>query len=751
MQGSRIHVLWLAGLAAAALFGATATAPAANTWDADGGANDNWDYSSGAGVYDNWDDNLLPAATADVRIQTVNSSGNSISLNGNRTVNSLTLNQTVSQDFSIDNNTLTVTSGRITRNTGSLGRHDIQSTILLGTHGEFVNDGTSGTSHRLGVYVVDDGPSAFNMTYRGSGVSVFDASTYGGQSLIGDGTAVTLGNTASTQGKALNSTAWTVNGGSLTLGINTGSAVQDDGTATFGRLANAAPVTLNGSSLVLVPIGNTTGDNATERFGTLTFGTGRSTLRATRGGTTTGEATLLPSAFARDGSAAGTRGTVFVDQSGTTQLLATREFVKGTSYAGLVTVGGGGSRATDDSIVPFMVVDNVFGTSGRPDSFLRVDSGNGLTALVAADYFTDINTVNADGNDNVRIAQAGTLTITMTANQAINALVLDNTGGNGTDLTLAGSAGTTLTVKSGAVLGGSTGNANANTAISVPTLAFGSAEAVFTGTTSGGSGFTISSAITGSQGLTTGGRVTFSGNNSGLTGPITVNNSTATFANLNPANAANDVRVRRGAIFLVNSQLSGDDSLTVGSLSGAGQAAIGNNGSLSISSTAVTSGGQQGISLLAGGSLSPGDVPQFQGATLATGTLEMQKTHATQGLAVYLTAGTLNIDLASKDYFDALSLTTSGSGVPSLTLGGTDLVVNLGFAPAAGALFKIVDVGGTTASTGAFADGTTVSSTYGGRTYKFDILYNSAIGGGTGNDIVLRARAPAGGTVVYIR
>jgi hypothetical protein len=744
-------------LAAWAALGLATQARAANTWDAGGGANDNWDYDSGGGVYANWDNDALPASTADVTIQNVAAAGNSISLNGNRTVNSLTLNQTASQDFTIDNNTLTVTSGRITRNTGSLGRHDLTATILLGAAGEFVNNATYGTSHRLGLWVVDDGPAAYTVTYRGAGAVVYGASTYGGASLVQGGT-LALNNTASTIGSALNSPSWTVVSGTLSFGNNTGNAAQDNGTSTFGRIGNTAGITLNASTLNQTANGNATGDNATERFGLLTFGTGRSTLQARRN--STGEATLLPSGFSRDGATAGTRGTVFIDQT-TSQLLATYEFIKGTSYAGLTTIGGGGSRATDDSIVPYMVVDNAMSTTAndRPDSFVRVDAVTGLTALVAADYATDINAVNGDGNDNVRINLPAT-TNTMTSSTTVNALVIDNSNATGTS-ELAGNAGTILTVKSGAVLGGNTGGANAGTKLSVPTLAFGSAEGFLSSFTGGGSGFDVTSAITGNNGLTlhAGNSMDLTGNNSGLSGPVTVNTGTL-LPRENGLNTGTPLRVRSGAT-VRPSAASGGVTLTVPSVSGAGTLEVGNQtGAMYISGTPAT--GLANFTLLSGGSISPGDCPQLLGATLSTGTLTLGNYNSgtpAGNLVVRLYNGTLNIDLASPDYFDSLALTTAQTTKNvTLTLSdggsnpGATLAVNLGFAPAVGSTFKIVDVAGTNAVSGKFSNsGDTVTASYGGKNYKFDILYNSSLGGGDGNDIVLRAQPSASGTVFAIR
>jgi fibronectin-binding autotransporter adhesin len=732
-------------LTAAALFTFGAVSPSANaataTWDAGGGANDNWDYQSVPGTYDNWVGNLLPAAADDVIFQNVAPTGNSISLNGDRTVNSLTLNQTITQNFSIDNNILTVTSGSITRNAGSLGDNNIASTILLGTNGVILNNSGNG---RLLVRVVDDGASTFDVSYRGIGGSLVStvmegASTYGGDSFIA-GTNLTL-NAATRIASIVNSPSITAVSGGLILGAGAGTAAPDNGTTTFGRIGNSAPVTLYGGRLTMLGSNNQTGDNATERFGTLGFATGLSTLRVTRG-TGTADATLFASAFSRDGTTNGTRGTVFIDQNSTTQQLGLSEFIKGVNYTGLATVGGGGSRATDDSIVPYMSVDNAFSTQSRADSFIRVDPTNGLVPLALADYATDINAVSGDGNDNVRLSGSAA-TFTMNASTTINALVLDNLSSVSSATELTGSAGTILTVKSGAILGAATGAASAGNKLSVPTLAFGSVEGVLTNVSTSGSGFQVTSSITGNNGLTFNGGINLqlTGNNSGLSGPVTVNSGKLS-PGVNGLNINTPLRTRAGATVVAPSA-SGGVTLTVPSVSGAGTLEVSSSGNaMYISGTAAT--GLAGFTLLAGGSISPGDAPQFPGTTLNTGTLTFRNstsgTGVSSSLAVRLNGGTLNIDLASLDYFDSLALTTL-QATPAVTLtldGSTTLALTLGFAPVLGDFFKIVDVAGTTASTGSFSNLNSVTTTYESNLYDFSILYNSSLGGGTGNDIVLR-------------
>lgn len=74
--------------------------------------------------------------------------------------------------------------------------------------------------------------------------------------------------------------------------------------------------------------------------------------------------------------------------------------------------------------------------------------------------------------------------------------------------------------------------------------------------------------------------------------------------------------------------------------------------------------------------------------------------------------------------------------------GSMNLLVSLGYLPTVGTLFKIIDLeedavaGGLV--TGKFTQVDSVVSTFGGYDVTFGILYNSTLGGGDGNDVVLQ-------------
>src|SRR6185369_11554708 len=127
-------------LLALTFFGSDALAQ--GTWDG-GGVNDDWDTVA------NWNDNLLPGATANILFGTFGtnsfSSGTSIDTIASRTMNSLTISTIVAFSLS-GGDTLTITSGALTRNdvTGIEGNHTIIENITLGAAGNFTING-SGT------------------------------------------------------------------------------------------------------------------------------------------------------------------------------------------------------------------------------------------------------------------------------------------------------------------------------------------------------------------------------------------------------------------------------------------------------------------------------------------------------------------------------------------------------------------------------------------------------------------------------
>src|SRR5262249_17495893 len=102
------------------------------------------------------------------------------------------------------------------------------------------------------------------------------------------------------------------------------------------------------------------------------------------------------------------------------------------------------------------------------------------------------------------------------------------------------------------------------------------------------------------------------------------------------------------------------------------------------------------------------------------------------GNVVFDSASTSTIELNSSG-FDQLNVPVAANTV---NLGGASLDVKLGFTPASGTLFTIVNNAGTDPIQGTFAQGNTITVPGANGNVTFGIIYN---GGSNSNDVVLRA------------
>jgi autotransporter-associated beta strand protein/T5SS/PEP-CTERM-associated repeat protein len=197
---------------------------ATKTW-VGGATNANWDSVS------NWNGASLPASGDTVQFGTNFASGTTINLNGNRTANTLLISTT--EALVLTNNTLTLSSGDITRYdvAGTELDHYIYSDIALGADGTWTING-SGSLIVNGVI-----SGARKITKAGSGDLIL-----GGANTYGNGLVLSAG----TFGFASDAAAGT---GTLTLGAVTVRAVSGARTLTNTVTISGNP-TFTGSDLL---------------------------------------------------------------------------------------------------------------------------------------------------------------------------------------------------------------------------------------------------------------------------------------------------------------------------------------------------------------------------------------------------------------------------------------------------------------------------------------------------------------------
>ena len=132
-----------------------------------------------------------------------------------------------------------------------------------------------------------------------------------------------------------------------------------------------------------------------------------------------------------------------------------------TNTNNLLLLGGGGTRATNASIVPYMIGTDM--TTGTGSTLITYVSGSGFVALpVNSAFVTSTASLNADGMDNFRVVSTSA---TLNSTTPINALLVSS----GT-LSVSG----TVAVKSGVVDFAWGGNYASTNASNGATFNFGS-------------------------------------------------------------------------------------------------------------------------------------------------------------------------------------------------------------------------------------------------------------------------------------
>jgi len=589
-------------------------------------------------------------------------------------------------------------------------------------------------------------------------VALTQANTFTGATEVRNG-ALRL---AGTSGSALNTSAFNVRPGAY-LQLDAGLKVVGWGNesgAVVGnnnnRVADTTAVNLYGATLNFFGNPDT---GTTETIGALNAQSGLTRLDARwktgdtglgledRGGAGTGAAVLTAQSLSlSNGAQLWLRGVnVGVAGSSATRVM----FATTPTMVG----GGGGAGSTTISILPGVFKTVGLATSQNPNSqnWMTYDGTVGLREITsgASEYSTLVSGENSDNNAIVSGAgQNGDYTFTVASATVVNSLKIDftRTAPGAGNMTVGGAG--PLTLKSGSLMIEGNPDWDAKTLyVNVPLDFNGRAGNMFWFTDTF-TGYALNSPMsnTGGNGVSLAAFNTAIympevaiGGNSTYTGPTAINAGYWITSAGERLPDASDLAVRSGARLTVGSGLTE----TVASLSGAGTLAFGNTSSRLILGSGS---GVAGAVTLEGASayLAPGD--------LGTDTLTLSGLSTTDG--VRLRSGELRMDLDSAQNFDVLSVGTTKVTIsdPGNGHAGTTLVLTLGYEPEVDEMFRILNVGGSTPIEGKFSNGDTIKASYGGSNYGFEILYNSALGGGDGNDIVLRStgKIPSG-TVIMIR
>jgi len=439
-------------LAILAVSNSAQAAVTVRTWDG-GGGDANW----GTGA--NWDNNAVPAANEAVSFaSSFGTGGTTISLGASsRTTDNLQI--TTTTDFSLNNNTLTISTGEITRSAAS-GTTTINSAVAI------ANDGVWNVSGNLTVAGVVSGKKQLDKTGTGtvtlgaandftkvtvtagvikaqnsSALGSGDVDIVSGAAVQIDGTGLTIGNKLNT----LDSTGIAGDGGIRNLsGNNTWSGSvslgadarinSDAGTLTFN---SATELDGHSHNLTFGGSGNVTVSTVMKALDSLTKdGSGTLTLSGANkyaGPTTVKAGTLLVGANApnnADGALGHATSAVLVgDTSGSSDasLLTGGAFTVGRAVtvqagsSGVATLGGNtASVSAFSGAVTLNKSANLTAASGGTVTFSGVISGTGsgitkvgpgTVILSGANTYTGGTTLSAGtlrlGADNV-IPNTGT-------------------------------------------------------------------------------------------------------------------------------------------------------------------------------------------------------------------------------------------------------------------------------------------------------------------------------------------------------
>ena len=581
--------------------------------------------------------------------------------------------------------------------------------------------------------------------------------TYGGIAAGAGGVTETDSGTLILSGVNTYTGATTISAGTLKVGVAnavpSGSAVTASGTFdlagfadTIGSLAGGGTVTNSGGANAILTTG---GDNTSTLFsGVIQDGTKKVAL--TKGGT--GTMTL---------SGANSYTSATTINGGTLQVGADINLgtAPASATAGQLTFGGGALATTasftlsSNRGIAFTSTGTIDNSSGTTLTYGGIAAGaggltktdSGTLAWTGANTFTGATTINGgtlqvDGDASFggvpASATAGSITfsggtLSATATFTLNSkrgIAFTSTGtidtASATVLTYggiaAGSGGLIKTSAGTLTLSGANTYGGATT-ISAGTLKLGVANSVPSG-----------SAVTATGTFDLAG---FADTIGSLSGGGTVTDSSATAATLTAGgdntstNFSGAIQNGSGSIALTK---SGTGTLTLGGTNTY-------SGTTTVSAGTLLVNGAQGSSnvSLNGGTLGGSGTIGTLTSTASGGTINPGTTTA------IITSGNINLSTGSPTFKVDLNGTTAGTNYDQLTTSGTinlsgaTLAGTVGFTPANGSSFTIINNTGGGAITGTFsglAEGATV--TLGGWAFKVSYL------GGAGHSVILTTGTP---------
>ncbi len=355
-----------------ALPGFDGASAATKTWDA-GGGDLLWSTAN------NWNSNGTPAAGDTIVFASSFASGTAINLNGNRTIADLSITSTT--DFSLNNNTLTISSGDITRS-AAFGTTTINSGIALGGNAGW---NISGTLIANGIV-----SGSRTLTKSGTGtLTLANANTYTGDTTVSAGILKILN--AAALGATSGNTIVDANGelqlqGGIT--VASGEALSLTGTGT-GAVGSAALRNISGNNAWTdtITLQNVTGvvrinsDSDTLTLGSINeTGTRNKDLAIGGAGNVTVSGTIT-----------GGGGDLSLTKDGTGMLT----LASANTYTGTSTVSAGVLKLANASALPGGI-----GSSGGTANLII---NGGVIGLAANDFQRGLGT----GSSQVRFAGSG--------------------------------------------------------------------------------------------------------------------------------------------------------------------------------------------------------------------------------------------------------------------------------------------------------------------------------------------------------